>query len=166
LRGIDVGEVRFSRHDRQLYSTDASLYQVEPLGVVIPGTVDQAGRLVAFCRQNKLPILPRGGGTSLAGQCTGRAVVMDLSPGFRRVSEIDVQQRRCRAEAGVVLEQLNRELLARGSGLFFAPDPATIAQAGDASAIMRRARGPFDMVEPVKMLPAWMCCWPVASGRG
>ncbi len=141
LRGIDVGEVRFSRHDRQLYSTDASLYQVEPLGVVIPGTVDQAGRLVAFCRQNKLPILPRGGGTSLAGQCTGRAVVMDLSPGFRRVSEIDVQQRRCRAEAGVVLEQLNRELLARGSGLFFAPDPATIAQASIGGCIGNNAAG-------------------------
>src|SRR5438105_15048748 len=73
------GEVRFGLHDRMLYATDASLYQVEPLGVCIPASIEDAVRAVRFCAERSLPILPRGGGTSLAGQCTNRAVVLDFS---------------------------------------------------------------------------------------
>jgi FAD/FMN-containing dehydrogenase len=62
LQRPDVGQVRFSSHDRQLYSTDASLYQVKPIGVVIPDNVDQIQGLVAYCNQNRIPIPPRGDG--------------------------------------------------------------------------------------------------------
>ena len=73
------GEVRFDLHNRMLYATDASLYQVEPIGVVIPASVEDAARAVEFCAGRGLAVLPRGGGTSLAGQCTNRAVVIDFS---------------------------------------------------------------------------------------
>jgi FAD/FMN-containing dehydrogenase/Fe-S oxidoreductase len=141
LAQLDVGQVRLSEQDRLLYSTDASLYQIEPLGVVIPETVDQIHRLLGFCRLHRIPILPRGGGTSLAGQCTTAALVVDLSPAFRNVSDVDVQQRRCVAGAGVVLDQLNRELAAMHTGLFFAPDPATTAQASIGGCIGNNAAG-------------------------
>jgi FAD/FMN-containing dehydrogenase/Fe-S oxidoreductase len=141
LAEIDVGEVRLGSHDRLLYSTDASLYQVEPLGVVVPDTVDHIQRLLRFCTQHRIAILPRGGGTSLAGQCTANALVIDLSPRFRRVWDIDVAQRRCKAEAGAVLDQLNRELLAAQAGLIFAPDPATTAQASIGGCIGNNAAG-------------------------
>src|SRR5262245_26090278 len=76
LRRVARGQVRFGRHDRALYSTDASLYQVEPIGVVVPADIEDAAAIVRFCRDSRMPMLPRGGGTSLAGQCTNRAVVI------------------------------------------------------------------------------------------
>jgi FAD/FMN-containing dehydrogenase/Fe-S oxidoreductase len=141
LAALDVGQVRLSRQDRLLYSTDASLYQIEPLGVVIPENPEQMQRLLAFARQHQIPILPRGGGTSLAGQCTSAGLVIDLSPKFRRVWDMDAGQRRCKAQAGVVLDQLNRELATAQSGLFFAPDPATTAQACIGGCIGNNAAG-------------------------
>ena len=78
LRDTLRGEVRFSLHDRMLYATDASVYQVTPLGVVTPADVDDVTALLRFAEREKVPLLPRGGGTSLAGQCTNRAVVADL----------------------------------------------------------------------------------------
>jgi FAD/FMN-containing dehydrogenase/Fe-S oxidoreductase len=141
LMGLDVGEVRLGQHDRLLYSTDASLYQVEPLGVVIPSDAAQIARLLQFCRDNGVSVLPRGGGTSLAGQCTGAGLVLDLSPRFRRVWDVNVEQKRCKAQAGVVLDQLNRELAAQKTGLMFAPDPATTAQASIGGCIGNNAAG-------------------------
>jgi FAD/FMN-containing dehydrogenase/Fe-S oxidoreductase len=141
LQQLDVGEVRLGRHDRLLYSTDASLYQIEPLGVVIPSNVDQIQRLLKVCRDQHVSILPRGGGTSLAGQCTGKSLVLDLSPRFRRVWDVDIEHKRCKAEAGVVPDWLNRELTAKQSGLFFAPDPATTAQASIGGCIGNNAAG-------------------------
>jgi FAD/FMN-containing dehydrogenase/Fe-S oxidoreductase len=139
LRTVDVGEIRLDRHNRQLYSTDASLYQIDPLAVVIPQKVEQLQRLLRFASEHRLPILPRGGGTSLAGQCTASAVVVDLSPNFRQVSGLDTANRRCTAQAGVVLDQLNRELAS--TGRFFAPDPATTAQACIGGCIGNNAAG-------------------------
>ena len=72
--------MRTNPHDRTLYATDASLYQVMPLAVVLPANIDQVRLLLDYCARKKLPVLPRGGGTSLAGQCTNRAVVIDFSP--------------------------------------------------------------------------------------
>jgi len=119
------GEVRFGFHDRMLYATDASLFQVEPIGVVIPASVEDARRTVAFCAARRLPILPRGGGTSLAGQCTNRAVVIDFSARCRGIGEVDAERRRVFVEPGVVLDELNDELAEKGTGLFFGPDVAT-----------------------------------------
>ena len=139
LLAMDVGDVRFTDHDRLLYSTDASLYQIKPIGVVIPSSVEQIQNLLGFCRQNKIALLPRGGGTSLAGQCTADAIVVDLSPRFRRVYNIDTAGGKCHAQAGVVPDQLNREL--RKTGRFFAPDPATSAQATIGGCIGNNAAG-------------------------
>lgn len=135
------GEVRFGRHDRMLYATDASMYQVEPVGVVIPSSVEDAVRVVRFCAERGLPILPRGGGTSLAGQCTNRAVVVDFSANCRAVLEVDAAGRRCRVEPGITVDDLNDALNAAGSGLFFAPDPATSRQANIGGCIGNNAAG-------------------------
>ena len=135
------GEVRFGLHDRMLYATDASLYQVEPLGVVIPASVDDAARAARWCLARGLPLLPRGGGTSLAGQCTNRAVVLDLSANCRGVGPVDPVNRTVGVEPGVYVEELNAELSRRGTGLFFAPDPATVRQATIGGCIGNNAAG-------------------------
>jgi FAD/FMN-containing dehydrogenase/Fe-S oxidoreductase len=140
------GEVRFSLHDRMLYATDASLYQVEPLGVVIPSSVDDALRAAAFCFERGWPILPRGGGTSLAGQCTNRAIVIDLSPSCRRVLEVNTEARTCAVEPGISVDDLNDELAKRGTGLFFAPDPATSRQCNIGGCIGNNAAGSRSIV--------------------
>lgn len=133
------GEVRFDPHNRMLYATDASLYQVEPIGVVIPASVEDARRAVEFCLARGLPILPRGGGTSLAGQCTNRAVVVDCSVNCRGVPELDAAGRRVRVEPGITIDDLNDQIA--GSGLFFAPDPATSRHANVGGAIGNNAAG-------------------------
>ena len=121
------GEVRFGRHDRMLYATDASIYQVEPLGVVIPGSIDRAIKAARHCLANGVPILPRGAGTSLAGQAVNRAVVIDFSPHCRRIVSIDPDNRRAVVEPGVVLDQLNQACAEHN--LFFGPDVATSTHA-------------------------------------
>lgn len=127
LRGLVQGEVRFTLHDRMLYSTDASLYQVAPIGVVCPATPQDAIAAVRYCASRGIPILPRGGGTALAGQSVNTAVVIDFSPHCRTILEIDVERRRARVEPGVVLDQLNSALASHG--LFFGPDVATSSHA-------------------------------------
>lgn len=141
LKALDVGEVRFDRHNRLLYSTDASLYQVEPIGVVVPAEVGQAKKVVAYCAKRGIALLPRGGGTSLAGQCTNRALVLDLSAFCLRVISLDAERRICLVEPGISIDELNRHLAAAGSGLFFAPDPATTAQAAIGGCIGNNAAG-------------------------
>jgi FAD/FMN-containing dehydrogenase/Fe-S oxidoreductase len=143
LRALIRGEVRFDEHNRLLYATDASLYQVEPLGVVIPRDLADVEAAVRFCARHDLPILPRGGGTSLAGQCTNRAVVIDMSAGCRGIGAVAETEGRksIRVEPGVTVDELNRELALRRSGVFFAPDPATSAQATVGGCIGNNAAG-------------------------
>jgi len=120
-------EVRFGRHDRMLYATDASIYQVEPIGVVVPRRIDDLPAIVEFARERDLAMLPRGGGTSLAGQTVNRAIVVDVSKHCRGIVSVDAATRTCIVEPGVVLDQLNRALAP--SGLMFAPDVATATHA-------------------------------------
>lgn len=133
------GEVRFGRHDRLLYATDASMYQVEPLGVIIPASTMDAQRAVEFCAERGLPILPRGGGTSLAGQCVNRAVVLDFSARCRAVLGIDEAGRMCEVEPGITVDDLNERFAP--ARLFFAPDPATSRQANIGGCIGNNAAG-------------------------
>lgn len=133
------GSVRFGAHDRMLYATDASLYQVEPLGVVIPDDVDDAVAAIRFCAANGLPILPRGGGTSLAGQCTNRAVVIDFSVNCRNVEWLSPSTRAAYVEPGITVDDFNDEIAS--SGLFFAPDPATSRHANIGGCIGNNAAG-------------------------
>ncbi len=115
-----AGEVRFDEMTRVLYSTDASIYEIEPLGVVIPRTTDDVLATVEICASHGVPILPRGAGTSLCGQAVGRAVVLDMSKYLNRVLEVNTEERWARVQPGVVLDELNAQL--RPHGLWFAPD--------------------------------------------
>jgi FAD/FMN-containing dehydrogenase len=94
------GEVRFDAGTRGAYSTDASNFRQVPLGVVLPRTVDAAEAAVSVCRGHGVPVLSRGGGTSLAGQCTNTAVVIDWSKYCHRVTDIDAAARTCTVEPG------------------------------------------------------------------
>ena len=123
LRKAVRGEVRFDAYSRILYSTDASIYQIEPIGVVIPRDREDVLAAMEVARQHRVPILPRGGGTSLAGQAIGRAIIVDFSKYMNRVLNVNAEELRARVEPGVVLEELNQQL--QPHGLFFPPDPAT-----------------------------------------
>lgn len=131
------GQVRWGRHDRMLYATDASLYQVEPIGVVIPADVEDAAQAARFCLERGVPILPRGGGTSLAGQCTSRAVVIDLSAHCTRL--LEVGDGWVRVEPGITVDDLNDQIAP--TGMFFAPDPATSRHATIGGCIGNNAAG-------------------------
>jgi FAD/FMN-containing dehydrogenase/Fe-S oxidoreductase len=123
LRERVKGEVRFDDGSRALYAADASNYRQVPIGVVIPRDVDDVVAAVAACHAHGAPVLSRGGGTSLCGQCCNVAVVMDFSKYMNRVLEIDPQARTARVQPGVVLDRLREQ--AGQHGLTFAPDPAT-----------------------------------------
>lgn len=117
------GEVRFDQGDRALYATDASNYRQIPIGVVIPRTIEDVLQTVAICRSYGAPVLARGGGTSLAGQCCNLAVVLDFSKYLHGVLEVDPARRRARVWPGTVLDDLRAA--AEPHGLTFGPDPAT-----------------------------------------
>src|SRR5438045_5688715 len=121
------GEVRFDTVSRALYSTDASVYQIEPQGVVVPRTREALVRAVALCAQARTPITLRGGGTSQAGQAVGAGVIIDTSKHLNRVLELNVAERWARVEPGIVLDELNAAL--RPHNLRFAPDVSTASRA-------------------------------------
>jgi FAD/FMN-containing dehydrogenase/Fe-S oxidoreductase len=121
------GEVRFDKVSRFLYSTDASIYEIEPLGVVIPRTHEDVFATVEITRDFGVPVLSRGGGTSLAGQTVGEAVVMDMSKYLNRVLEVNTEERWALVEPGVVQEQLNLHL--KPMGYLFGPDTSTANRA-------------------------------------
>ncbi|MGH3151886.1 MAG: FAD-binding oxidoreductase, partial [Streptosporangiaceae bacterium] len=123
LRRAVGGEVRFDSYTRHLFSRDASMYAIEPIGVVCPRDVADVAAVVATAGDFGVPVLPRGAGTSLAGQTVGRAIVMDLSRHMNRIIEIDAERSVARVQPGVVQEQLN--LAAAGHGLAFGPDTST-----------------------------------------
>jgi len=127
LRGQIAGDVRFDEMTRGLYSTDASIYQIAPVGVVFPKGRDDVLAAVNIARQRGLPVLPRGSGTSLSGQTVAAALVLDFSRYMNRVLEIDLERRLVRIEPGVVLDQLNAAL--KPHGLQFGPDVATSSRA-------------------------------------
>jgi FAD/FMN-containing dehydrogenase/Fe-S oxidoreductase len=117
------GEVRFDSYTRHLFSRDASMYAIEPIGVVFPRDAADVAAVVTTAREFGVPVLPRGAGTSLAGQTVGHAIVMDLSRHMSRIIEIDAERRTARVQPGVVQEQLN--LAAARHGLMFGPDTST-----------------------------------------
>ncbi|HEY8182238.1 MAG TPA: FAD-binding oxidoreductase, partial [Thermoanaerobaculia bacterium] len=117
------GEVRFDDGSRAMYSTDASNYRQVPIGVVLPRTADDVITTVSLARKFGAPILARGGGTSLAGQCCNVAVVMDFSKYMHKIVELDPKQKFARVEPGIVLDDLRDA--AEKHNLTFGPDPAT-----------------------------------------
>ena len=118
------GEVRFDKGTRALYATDGSNYRQAPIGVVIPRHSQDVEATVRIAREHDAPILARGGGTSLAGQCCNVAVVMDFSKYMHHVISIDAEKRLGRVQPGCVLDHF-RDTAKKEAGLFFGPDPAT-----------------------------------------
>ena len=116
------GSVRFDEYTRRLYATDASAYEVTPVGVVYPRSTGDVAAVVDYCAQRETPVLPRGGGTSLAGQSVNEAVVLDTSRHMDAIESVEPAARRARAQVGVTLGELNERLA--DHDLKFAPDPA------------------------------------------
>ena len=121
-----AGEVLFDRADRGRYATDASIYQVEPIGVIVPKSVDDVAAALAIAREHDMPVLPRGAGTSQCGQTVNRALVIDCAKYLSRVLHVDPAARTALVEPGLVLGHLNAKL--RPHGLFFPVDPSTHAR--------------------------------------
>jgi FAD/FMN-containing dehydrogenase/Fe-S oxidoreductase len=117
------GEVRFDRGSRAMYSTDGSNYRQVPIGLVVPRDADDVVAAMVACRKFGAPVLARGAGTSLAGQCCNVAVVLDFTKYMNRILELDPQQRFARVQPGVVLDTLRDQ--AEVHKLTFAPDPST-----------------------------------------
>ena len=123
LRRAVEGDVRFDTYSRLLYSTDASMYQVEPIGVVLPRHADDVQAVIDIANRLEAPLLPRGGGTSLTGQTVNRAVVLDFSRHMAKVLEVNAEERWARVQPGVVQDELNQHV--RPTGLLFGPDTST-----------------------------------------
>src|SRR4051812_8531142 len=123
LRGALAGEVRFDDASRALYATDGSNYRQTPIGVVVPEDADDVAETVSTARRYGAPVLARGGGTSLAGQCCNVAVVIDFSKYMHRIIELDSERRRARVQPGLVLDDLRDA--AEKHHLTFGPDPST-----------------------------------------
>jgi FAD/FMN-containing dehydrogenase/Fe-S oxidoreductase len=129
LDGLVDGEVRFDDYTKQLYATDASAYEVTPIGVVFPTSTADVAAAVEYCAEREIPVLPRGGGTSLAGQSVNEAVVLDFTQEMDGLLSLDAEAATATAEAGIYLGDLNAAI--EEYGLKFAPDPAW----GDKSAL-------------------------------
>jgi FAD/FMN-containing dehydrogenase/Fe-S oxidoreductase len=121
------GEIRFDTISRALYSTDASVYLIRPLGVVIPKNREDVIRVVQICGRMRCPLTMRGGGTSQAGQAIGEGLQVDTSKYFNRILEVNAEERWARVEPGVILDELNAQLAPLG--LRFAPDISTASRA-------------------------------------
>ena len=117
------GEVRFDRGSRALYATDGSNYRQIPIGLVLPRDEEDVVAAVAACRKFGAPVLPRGAGTSLAGQCCNVAVVLDFTKHMNRILELDAERKFARVQPGVVLDALRNR--AEAHQLTFAPDPSS-----------------------------------------
>ncbi len=121
------GEVRFDTYSKVLYSTDASVWQIEPIGVVIPKHADDVAAIGRVAARNKVPILPRGGATSLSGQTVGHAVHIDFAKYMHQVLEFNAEEQWVRVQPGVVQDQLNNCL--RPKGFQLGPDTSSSSRA-------------------------------------
>jgi FAD/FMN-containing dehydrogenase/Fe-S oxidoreductase len=127
LAAETTGEVLFTPADRGRYATDASIYQVTPVGVFVPRTAEDARLALDICRDMKVPVVPRGGGTSQCGQTVGAGLVIDFSKHVRNVLDMDAERRTVTVEPGIVLDHLNAQL--KKLGLWYPVDVSTAAQA-------------------------------------
>src|SRR2546421_2771049 len=120
-------EVAFDNLTRQLYATDASIYQIEPLAVAFPKDARQARAVIEAAGQAGIPVIPRGAGTGLVGGAIGEGLVIDFARHNRQITDLDLERRTVRVEAGVILDKLNAFL--RPEGFCFGPDVATSSRA-------------------------------------
>jgi FAD/FMN-containing dehydrogenase/Fe-S oxidoreductase len=139
LAAVVEGELRFDRLSRVLYSTDASMYQMEPLGVFLPKSREDVIAALKVANELGVAVIPRGGGTGLAGQTVGKALIIDFSKYLNQVIELNVEERWVRVQPGVVLDELNHVL--KPHGLHFAPDVATSSRANVGGMISNNSAG-------------------------
>ena len=166
LRAETRGEVMFDAASRGRYATDASIYQITPVGVFVPTTPEDVATALAVARELKVPVLPRGGGTSQCGQTTGAALVIDCSKHLRRVLDVNPEARTATVEPGLVLDHLNAAL--KKHGLWYPVDVSTSAQAtlgGMAGNNSCGSRSLFygNMVHNVAGAQAWLADGEVVS---
>ena len=109
--------MRFDRYSRLLYSTDASIYQIEPIGVVVPRHKGDVQAVIEAANKFQVPVLPRGGGTSLAGQTVGHAIVLDFSKYMQTVLEVNQEELWCRVQPGLVQDELNAQVRPVGTAV-------------------------------------------------
>lgn len=138
LLGIGI-PVHTDAHTRGLYATDASIYQVAPIGVVVPSSIEQIPEILRLCSRYQVPVLPRGGATSLAGQCVNAALVLDVSPNCCELEWTLSERKACYVQPGLTVDDLNDRIAE--TGLFFAPDPSTARQASIGGCIGNNAAG-------------------------
>ena len=127
IQAATGGDVLFDAFSRGRYATDASHYQIEPIGVVVPTNSNEVQAVIDIARDEGLPVLPRGGGTSQCGQTVGEAIVVDVSKHMNKVLEFDAESRTARVEPGIVLDHLNTFL--KPHGLWFPVDVSTSSRA-------------------------------------
>ncbi len=142
-RAVD-GEVRFDRYARQMYSTDASIYRMTPLGVVLPRHTDDVSAIIETCNRAGVSVLPRGGGTGLSGQTVNRGVVVDFSKYMHDVVEINSEEGWVRTQPGITIDELNRQVA--HTGKYFTPDPSTSSRANIGGAMGNNSCGSHSIV--------------------
>ncbi|MCH8200106.1 MAG: FAD-binding oxidoreductase, partial [Chloroflexi bacterium] len=138
------GEVRGDPYDRLMYSTDASIYQMAPIAVVLPRTADDVQAAIGIAREHGVPVLPRGGGTSLAGQTCNHAIVLDFSKYMRNVLQVSPEERWARVQPGIVNHHLSRAVAQHG--LMYGPDPVTSNRATVGGGIGNNSCGPHSVI--------------------
>ncbi len=139
LRQQVRGDVRTDDYSRMFYSTDASIYRQQPYGVLLPRSAEDTHAAIELATQYNMPILPRAGGTSLAGQCTNAALVIDSSKHLNGVLELNVEEKWVIVQSGMVLDELN--LYLRPYGLKFGPDPASSSRAALGGIVSNNSTG-------------------------
>ncbi len=144
LGAIVSGDLRTDQFSKILYSTDASMYQQMPHGVLIPNSAEDVHAAIELAHRYEMPILARAGGTSLAGQCTNEALVIDATKHLNKVIELNVEERWVRVQPGLVLDQLNRYL--RPHGLQFGPDPASSSRSAIGGIVSNNSTGSHSIV--------------------
>lgn len=144
LRRAVAGEVRFDRYARQMYSTDASIYKMTPLGVVLPRDADDVSAVVETCNSAGVSVLPRGGGTGLSGQTVNRGVVVDFSKYMHNVIEINGEDGWVHTQPGITIDELNRQVAFTGK--YFTPDPSTSSRANIGGAMGNNSCGSHSIV--------------------
>ncbi len=145
LRRVVRGEVRFDDYSRALYSQDASIYSMEPAGVVLPKSAEDVQAVIEICNRNGVKVLSRGGGTGLSGQTVQEgAVVIDYTKYMHDVIEINPEEQWVRTQPGITLTELNRQL--RPHGLMFTPDPSTASRATVGGAMGNNSCGAHSII--------------------
>lgn len=139
LRSQVKGEVRFDKTTRMLYSTDASLYQIQPVGVVLPQDIDDVQATMAIAARHHVPVLPRGSGSSLAGQAIGAAIILDFSKYMHNLVELNPEAKTVTVQPGISVAVLNRHLAAHK--LMLGPDPASADRATIGGSVGNNATG-------------------------